>query len=84
MFLVKKKQPSFLKNALKQSKIVIWNFGGVAKWIFPGKSHPYKMKCQTDTFHEVLQGNLVFFHFYYSGTKEITYLNQKIEFSIKN
>ena len=27
------------------------------------------------TFHEVLPGNLVFFHFYYIGTKEIEYLN---------
>ena len=28
------------------------------------------------TFHEVLPGNLVFFHFYYIRTKELEYLDQ--------
>ena len=42
------------------------------------------MKCQIGTFHELLPGNLVFFHFYYIGTKEIAYLNQSIELSIKS
>ena len=37
-----------------------------------------------DTFHEVLPGNSVFSNFYYIGTKEIRYLNQTIEFSIKS
>ena len=36
------------------------------------------------TFHEVLPGNLDFFHFYYIGTKEIEYLNHTIELSIKS
>ena len=42
------------------------------------------MKCQTDTFHEVLPGNSVFSNFYYIRTKEIEYLNQPIELSIKS
>ena len=42
------------------------------------------MKCQIGTFHELLPGNLVFFHFYYIGTKEIEYLNHTIELSIKS
>ena len=35
----------------------------VANWIFLLKTHSYKTKCQIDTFHEVLPGNLVFFSF---------------------
>ena len=35
-------------------------------------------------FHEVLPGNLVFFHFYYSGTIEIEYLNQTTALYEKN
>ena len=42
------------------------------------------MKCQIGTFHELLPGNLVFFHFYYIGTKEIQYLNHSTELSIKS
>ena len=42
------------------------------------------MKCQIGTFHELLPGNLVFFHFYYIGTKEIQYLNHTTELSIKS
>ena len=59
-------------------------FDGVANWIFPKKSHSYKMKCQVRNFHELLPGNLVFFIFYYIGTKEIQYLNHTIELSIKS
>ena len=36
------------------------------------------------TFHEVLPGNLVFFHFYYIGTQEIEHLDHTIEFYVKN
>ena len=43
-----------------------------------------KIKCQMDTFYEVLPGNSVFSKFYYIGTKKIRYLNHTIEFSIKN
>ena len=35
-------------------------------------------------FHEVLPGISVISNFYYKRTKESTYLNQTIEFSIKN
>ena len=42
------------------------------------------MKSQMGTFHEVLPGNLVFFHFFYTGTKETTYLDQTIRFYMKN
>ena len=35
------------------------------------------------TFHELLPGNLVFFHFYYIGTKEIEYLNHTTELNWK-
>ena len=35
------------------------------------------------TFHEVLPGSLVFFHFFYIGTKEIEYLDHTIQFSIE-
>ena len=31
-----------------------------------------------DIFHEALPGNLVFFHFYYSGMIELEYLDQTI------
>ena len=51
-------------------------FDSVAYWIFPVESHLHKTKCQIDTFHEVLPGNLVFFHFYYIRTKELEYLDQ--------
>ena len=56
----------------------------VADWIFFGKSHSYKTKCQIGIFHEVLPGNSVFFNFYYNGTKGIRYLDHTNEFSIKN
>ena len=36
-----------------------------------------------ETFHEVLPDNLVFFHFYYIGTKEIELLDYAIEFYVK-
>ena len=36
------------------------------------------------SFHEVLPGNLVFFHFYYTGTIEIEYLDQTIALYRKN
>ena len=36
------------------------------------------------TFHEVLPDNLVFFHFYYIGTKEIKLLDYTTEFYVKN
>ena len=36
-----------------------------------------------ETFHEVLPGNLVFFHFYYIGTMEIELLDYAIEFYVK-
>ena len=43
------------------------------------------MKSHMGTFHEVLPGNLVFFHFYYIGTKEIQYyMDHTIKFSMKN
>ena len=42
------------------------------------------MKCQIGTFHELLPGNLVFFHFYYIGTKEIEYLDQTFALHEKN
>ena len=51
---------------------------------FLPKKAIHKMKCQIGTFHELLPGNLVFFHFYYIGTKEIEYLNHTIELSIKS
>ena len=41
------------------------------------------MKCQIRTFHELLPGNLVFFHFYYIGTKENQYLNHTTELNWK-
>ena len=56
----------------------------VAFWIFPEKRHLKKTKFQVDTFHEVLPGNLVFFHFYYTGTKELEYLDQTIGLNWKN
>ena len=37
-----------------------------------------------ETFHEVLPDNLVFFHFYYIGTKEIEYLDHTTELYVKN
>ena len=37
-----------------------------------------------ETFHEVLPDNLVFFHFYYNGTKEIKYFDHTTEFYVKN
>ena len=37
-----------------------------------------------ETFHELLPGNLVFFHFYYIGTKEIELLDYTTEFYVKN
>ena len=79
----KKKQSSFRKS-LKQSKIVIWIFDSVANWIFPVKSHSHKTKCQVDTFHEVLPGNLDFFQFCYIGTIVIEYLDQTIALYGKN
>ena len=36
-----------------------------------------------ETFHEVLPGNLVFFHFYYIGTKEIEHLEPTIVLYVK-
>ena len=36
------------------------------------------------TFHEVLPGNLDFFHFYYIGTKEIEILNNATAFYVKS
>ena len=42
------------------------------------------MKSQMGTFHEVLPGNLVFFHFYYIRTKELEYLDQTIALYWKN
>ena len=36
------------------------------------------------TFHEVLPGNLVFFHFYYIGTQEIEYLDYTTLLYVKN
>ena len=69
---------------MKQSKIIILGFDSVANRIFSKRSHSHKIKCQMDTFHEVLPGNSVFSNFYYIGTKEIRYLNQSIEFSIKS
>ena len=63
---------------------MIWIFDSVANWIFPKKSPSLKTKCQINTFHEVLPGNLVFFHFYYIGTKEIQCMDHTIEFSMKN
>ena len=51
-------------------------FDGVANWIFPKKIHSLKKKCQIGTFHELLPGKLVFFHFYYIGTKDLGYLDQ--------
>ena len=56
----------------------------VANWIFLLKTHSYKTKCQIDTFHEVLPGNLVFFHFYYCGTIVIEYLDQTTALYGKN
>ena len=80
---MKKKRPSSLRKTLKQSNIKIWMFDGVANWIFPKKSHSYKVKCQIGTFHELLPGNSVFFQFYYIGTKEIEYLNHNTELNWK-
>ena len=37
-----------------------------------------------ETFHELLPGNLVFFHFYYNGTKEIELLDHTTELYRKN
>ena len=37
-----------------------------------------------ETFHELLPGNLDFFHFYYIGTKEIELLDYTTEFYVKN
>ena len=59
-------------------------FDSVAYWIFPVESHLHKTKCQIDTFHEVLPGNLVFFHFYYCGTTVIEYLDQTTALYRKN
>ena len=59
-------------------------FDSVANWIFSEKSHLYKMNCQIGTFHELLPGNLVFFHFYYIRTKELEYLDQTISLYWKN
>ena len=42
------------------------------------------MKCQVGNFHELLPGNLVFFHFYYIGTKELEYLDQTTELDWKS
>ena len=42
------------------------------------------MKSQIETFHELLPGNLVFFHFYYNGTKEIELLDHTTELYRKN
>ena len=82
--LVKKKQPSFFRNSLKEPKTMILIFDSVAYWIFPVESHLHKTKCQIDTFHEVLPGNLVFFHFYCFGTTEIEILDHATEFYVKN
>ena len=82
--LVKKKQPSFFRNSLKEPKTMILIFDSVAYWIFPVESHLHKTKCQIDTFHEVLPGNLVFFHFYYCGTIVIEYLDQTTALYRKN
>ena len=84
MSLVKKKATKLSRNSLNIQKLYFGMFDGVANWIFPKKSHSYKMKCQIGTFHELLPGNLVFFHFYYIGTKEIQHMDHTIEFSIKN
>ena len=56
----------------------------VANWIFSGKSHLLKIKSQMGTFHEVLPGNLVFFHFYYIRTKELEYLDHTTELYVKS
>ena len=79
-----KKVSKLLEKQFKTVQILIWTFDGVANWIFPGKRPSYKLKCQIKLFHELLPGNLVFFHFYYIGTKEIQYMDHIIEFSMKN
>ena len=59
-------------------------FDSVANRIFTKKSHLLKLKCQIETFHELLPGNSVFFHIYYIGTKELEYLNQTTVFYWKS
>ena len=80
----KKNQQASWGIVWKQSKISIWKFDSVANWIFSEKSHWHKKKSQTRTFHEVLPGILVFFHFYYIRKKELEYLDQTIALYWKN
>ena len=65
-----------MRNSLNSQKLFFGMFDSVASWIFSEKGHLLKKKSQTGTFHEVLPGNLVFFHFYYIRTKELEYLDQ--------
>ena len=51
---------------------------------FPKNAIYYNKKRPMGTFHEVLPGNSVFIHVYYTGTIEIQHIDQTIEFSIEN
>ena len=51
---------------------------------FFGKKPLKNPKSQMETFHELLPGNLVFFHFYYNGTQEIELLDHTTELYRKN
>ena len=84
MSLVKKKATKLSRNSLNIQKLYFGMFDGVASWIFPKKSHLHKLKCQMGTFHEVLPGNLVFFHFYCTGTIELEYLDKTTALNRKN
>ena len=75
---------NLLEKKLKQSKIVIWNVWQCCKLDFFQNKPLRKKKCQFDTFHEVLPGNLVFFHFCYIRTKELEYLGHTTELYMKS
>ena len=51
---------------------------------FPRKKPSLQMKSHMGTFHEVLPGNSVFFHFYYTDTIVTEYLDQTTALYGKN
>ena len=62
----------------------IFDSGQCCKLAFFGKKPFKNSKRQIETFHELLPGNLVFFHFYYNGTQEIELLDHTTELYRKN
>ena len=76
------KSNSALANSMKTVRIVNSTFGSVAIWIFLQRAI---LRHQMPNGHLSWSFTRYFsvFKFYYSGTKEVEYLNHIIEFSIK-